>query len=58
MHRCGWNTKVGGLLLSSSLGFMSNELRPVYAFELDLLGWGKHWHYKRQNDALYFESVI
>jgi phosphoadenosine phosphosulfate reductase len=32
---------------------MSKEPRPVYAAELDLLGFGKHWHYERQNDVPY-----
>jgi len=53
MYSYGWDIEGGGILLNSSQSLMSKEPRPVYAAELDLLGFGKHWHYERQSDTPY-----
>jgi len=53
MYSYGWDIETGGLLLNSSPTQMSKEPRPVYAAELDLLGFGKYWRYERQNDTPY-----
>ncbi|MDR1733961.1 MAG: phosphoadenosine phosphosulfate reductase family protein [Oscillospiraceae bacterium] len=43
----------GGLLLNSTPTGYSKEPRPVYAPELDLLGFGAHWNYDKQTDTPY-----
>jgi len=43
----------GGLLLNSSPTKMSKEPRPVYAAELDLLGFDKYWKYDKQTTTPY-----
>jgi len=43
----------GGLLLSSSPAKISKEPRPVYAPELDLLGFDRYWNYNKQSDVPY-----
>jgi phosphoadenosine phosphosulfate reductase len=43
----------GGLLLNSSPTSFSKEPRPVYAAELDILGFDKYWIYDKQNDSPY-----
>jgi phosphoadenosine phosphosulfate reductase len=43
----------GGLLLNSSPTGFSKEPRPVYASELDLLGFDKHWMYDKQTELPY-----
>ena len=53
MYSYGWDTETGGLLLNSSPSLMSKEPRPMYAAELDLLGFNKHWRYECQNDVPY-----
>jgi phosphoadenosine phosphosulfate reductase len=45
--------ETGGLLLNSSPCLMSKEPRPVYAAELDLLGFARFWDYNSQNDIPY-----
>ncbi len=55
MYSYSYDPKTGGILLnpSSSDGKMSKEPRPVYAAELDLLGFGDVWKYDAQNEAPY-----
>ncbi len=43
----------GGLLLNSSPTTFSKEPRPVYAAELDILGFNAYWEYDKQNDVPY-----
>jgi len=43
-----YDSTTGGILLNSSPTGFSKEPRPVYAPELDLLGFGKHWKYDKQ----------
>lgn len=47
------DSETGGLLLNSSPCLMSKEPRPIYAAELDLLGFDRFWNYKPQNDTPY-----
>ncbi len=55
MYSYSYDPKTGGILLNptSSDGKMSKEPRPVYAAELDLLGFGDVWKYDAQNEAPY-----
>jgi phosphoadenosine phosphosulfate reductase len=53
MYSYTHDPETGGLLLNTSPCQMSREPRPVYAAELDLLGFGKYWNYERQNDTPY-----
>jgi phosphoadenosine phosphosulfate reductase len=48
-----YDEKTGGILLNSSPTGFSKEPRPVYAAELDVLGFDKHWKYRKQSDAPY-----
>jgi phosphoadenosine phosphosulfate reductase len=43
----------GGLLLNLSPTVFSKEPRPVYAPELDVLGFNRYWNYDRQTDKPY-----
>lgn len=43
----------GGLLLNSLPAKISKEPRPVYAPELDLLGFNKYWKYSKQTETPY-----
>jgi phosphoadenosine phosphosulfate reductase len=43
----------GGLLLNSSPTGFSKEPRPIYAPELDVLGFNRCWNYDRQTDKPY-----
>lgn len=55
MYSYRYDEKTGGILLiaTSTDGKMSKEPRPVYAAELDLLGFDKYWKYERQNETPY-----
>ena len=48
-----YDKKTGGILLNSSPTGFSKEPRPVYAPELDLLGFDKYWKYNKQTDRPY-----
>jgi phosphoadenosine phosphosulfate reductase len=43
----------GGILLNSTPTGFSKEPRPVYAAELDILGFDKYWNYDSQNETPY-----
>lgn len=45
--------ETGGLLLTDILSSNSKEPRPVYARELDILGFDEFWCYEKQDDAPY-----
>ena len=51
MYGYSFDEETGGLLLNDSVGQTSLEPRPVYAPEMDLLGFGDHWNYERQSDV-------
>jgi len=48
-----YDKKTGGILLNSSPTGFSKEPRPVYATELDVLGFDKYWRYDKQIDRPY-----
>ena len=47
------DAKTGGLLLNDSTPLTSKEPRPVYAPELDILGFDEHYKYDKQDDVPY-----
>ena len=53
MYSYTYDPETGGLLLNASPAPFSREPRPVYAPELDLLGFDRFWRYDRQTDAPY-----
>jgi len=53
MYSYTYDKKTGGILLNSSPTGFSKEPRPVYAPELDVLGFDKHWKYDKQTDNPY-----
>ncbi len=53
MYSYTYDKKTGGLLLNSSPTGFSKEPRPVYAPELDVLGFDKYWKYDKQTDRPY-----
>ena len=53
MYSYTYDKKTGGILLNSSPTGFSKEPRPVYAGELDVLGFDKYWKYDKQADAPY-----
>ncbi len=59
MYSYTYDEKTGGLLLNSTPTVFSKEPRPVYAPELDMLGFDKYWNYDKQDRVPYMwaESV-
>ena len=53
MYSYTYDKKTGGILLNSSPMGFSKEPRPVYAPELDVLGFDKYWRYDKQADRPY-----
>ena len=53
MYSYNYSAITGGLLLNSTPTGFSKEPRPVYASELDLLGFDKYWEYDKQTDLPY-----
>ena len=53
MYSYTYDKKTGGILLNSSPNGFSKEPRPVYAPELDVLGFDKYWKYDKQTDYPY-----
>lgn len=53
MYSYTYDKKTGGILLNSSPTGFSKEPRPVYAPELDVLGFDRYWNYDRQTDVPY-----
>lgn len=47
------DAETGGLLLNPVHLPFSKEPRPVYAEELDILGFDKHWRYEKQKELPY-----
>ena len=50
MYSYTYDPETGGLLLNTTPLVFSNEPRPVYYKELDILGFDKYWSYEK-NDA-------
>lgn len=59
MYSYTYDEKTGGILLNSTPTVFSKEPRPVYAPELDMLGFDKYWNYDKQTEVPYMwaESV-
>lgn len=59
MYSYTYDEETGGILLNSTPTVFSKEPRPVYASELDMLGFDKYWKYDKQSDVPYMwaESV-
>ena len=53
MYRYEFDCETGGLLLTDIEERMSKEPRPVYAEEMNILGFDRRWHYENQNDVPY-----
>lgn len=53
MYSYTYDKKTGGILLNSSPTGFSKEPRPIYAAELDVLGFEKYWKYDKQDDYPY-----
>lgn len=53
MYSYTYDNKTGGILLNSSPNGFSKEPRPVYAPELDMLGFDQYWKYDNQTDFPY-----
>ena len=53
MYSYTYDQVSGGIILNSTPTNFSKEPRPVYAPELDLLGFGQYWSYDKQDDIPY-----
>lgn len=53
MYSYTFDAETGGILLNSTPTNFSKEPRPVYAAEMDILGFGQYWAYDKQNDVPY-----
>lgn len=53
MYSYSHDPETGGLLLNDNTQYISNEPRPVYTQELDILGIDRYWNYDRQTDIPY-----
>lgn len=53
MYSYAYDNITGGILLNSSPTGFSKEPRPVYAPELDVLGFDRYWKYDRQTEFPY-----
>ncbi|MEO1785145.1 phosphoadenosine phosphosulfate reductase family protein [Thermodesulfobium sp. 4217-1] len=53
MYSYTYDKKTGGILINSSPTISSKEPRPLYAAELDILGFDKYWKYDKQNELPY-----
>ena len=53
MYSYTFDPETGGIILNSTPTNFSKEPRPVYAAELDILGFDKYWDYDKQSDVPY-----
>ncbi|MBP3693064.1 MAG: phosphoadenosine phosphosulfate reductase family protein [Thermoguttaceae bacterium] len=53
MYAYTYDPETGGILLNDSTPLFSKEPRPVYAREMDILGFDQHWKYDKQDDFPY-----
>ena len=53
MYSYTFDETTGGLLLNSTPTIFSKEPRPVYAAEMNLLGFRQFWDYEDQNETPY-----
>lgn len=53
MYAYNFDAETGGILLTDTEAPMSKEPRPVYAAEMNILGFDRRCHYENQNDTPY-----
>jgi phosphoadenosine phosphosulfate reductase len=53
MYSYTFDAETGGIILNSTPTNFSKEPRPVYAAEMDILGFADYWEYDKQNDVPY-----
>lgn len=53
MYSYTFDAETGGILLNSTPTNFSKEPRPVYASEMDILGFNQYWNYDKQDDIPY-----
>ena len=53
MYSYSYDIETGGILLNSTPTNFSKEPRPVYASEMDLLGFDRFYQYEKQNEVPY-----
>lgn len=53
MYSYTFDSETGGIVLNSTPTNFSKEPRPVYAEEMDILGFDRYWNYEKQNDVPY-----
>ena len=53
MYTYTYDEETGGILLNSTPTNFSKEPRPVYASEMDILGFDQYWDYDHQNEYPY-----
>lgn len=53
MYSYTFDERTGGIILNSTPTVFSKEPRPVYAAEMDILGFDKRWKYEKQNEIPY-----
>ena len=56
MYSYTFDQETGGIILNSTPTNFSKEPRPVYAGEMDILGFDKYWNYSKQNETPYMWS--
>ncbi|MBR4152251.1 MAG: phosphoadenosine phosphosulfate reductase family protein [Selenomonadaceae bacterium] len=53
MYKYEFDEETGGILLTDTEALMSKEPRPIYAEEMNILGFNSRWHYENQNAVPY-----
>lgn len=53
MYSYSYDIETGGIILNSTPTIFSKEPRPVYASEMDLMGFDKYYKYEKQNQIPY-----
>ena len=53
MYTYEWDASTGGFILTPMPLTFSKEPRPVYATEMDILGFDQYWEYDKQTDIPY-----
>lgn len=57
MYKYEFDSDTGGIVLTNSDEKMSREPRPVFAEEMNILGFNRRWHYDNQNEIPYLWAV-
>ena len=53
MYEYKFDSETGGILLTDTETKISKEPRPIFAKEMNILGFNRHWNYKNQNKIPY-----